>query len=105
MDLPQHRRRQQLPKSFPVGTVYVVEGRGGHCGHLRVSARRLIMPDGWWIDLPVNPEQATFAPRRPHRQSSRRIGVATAPRPLSPRQDRHAKKSALVAGTGQLQRR
>jgi hypothetical protein len=107
MDLPQHRRLQGdglLPKSFPVGAVYVVERRGGHCAQFRVSARRLIMPDGWWIDLPVNPQRATLAPPRPRRQSSRKIRVAIGAK-ASFALERYAKKSALVAGTGRLQRR
>ncbi len=56
MNLPKGRRLQQVPKYFPVGSAYVVEGRGGYCGRFRVSARQLIMPDGWWIDLPINPD-------------------------------------------------
>jgi hypothetical protein len=104
MDFLEHRRLQQLPKSFPVGAVYVVEGRGGYCRQFRVSTRRLIMPDGCWIDLPVNPERAMAAPSRLRRQSSRKIRVATGAK-ASFAPARYAKKSALVAGTGRLQRR
>ena len=41
----------QLPNRFPVGTRYVIEGRPGKKGELRIVSRRVIMPDGQAIDL------------------------------------------------------
>jgi hypothetical protein len=45
----------RLPSRFPVGTRYVVEGRGGSQGQLRICSRYLEFPDGRQIDLPVDP--------------------------------------------------
>jgi len=41
----------QLPSRFPVGTRYVIEGKAGKKGELRVVSRQLIMPDGQAIEL------------------------------------------------------
>jgi len=38
----------RLPKQFPVGTRYVIEGRAGH-----VHLRYLEFPDGRHVDLPA----------------------------------------------------
>jgi hypothetical protein len=43
-----------LPSRFPVGTRYVVEGRGGGRGRLRIRLRYLEFPDGRHIQLPVD---------------------------------------------------
>ena len=59
-------RISRLPSRFPVGTRYVIEGRGGH-----VYLRYLEFPDGRQIKLPadhVTPReprtQMTTGPRR-----------------------------------------
>jgi len=38
----------RLPKEFPVGTRYVIEGRGG-----RIQLRYLEFPDGRHVELPA----------------------------------------------------
>ena len=38
---------KRLPSRFPIGTRYVIEGRGG-----RISLRYLEFPDGRKVDLP-----------------------------------------------------
>jgi hypothetical protein len=43
----------RLPNRFPVGTRYVIEGRGGGEGRLRIHLRYLEFPDGRQVDLPV----------------------------------------------------
>jgi len=43
----------RLPNRFPIGTRYVVEGRGGSRGRLRIRSRYLEFPDGKHVDLPV----------------------------------------------------
>jgi hypothetical protein len=35
-----------LPTRFPVGTRYVIEGRRGKSGRLRIVSRQLILPNG-----------------------------------------------------------
>ena len=39
----------RLPRRFPVGTRYVIEGRGG-----RIRLRYLEFPDGRKVDLPAD---------------------------------------------------
>jgi hypothetical protein len=47
-------RADGLPSRFPVGTRYVVEGRGGGQGRLRIRLRYLEFPDGRHVELPVD---------------------------------------------------
>ena len=54
-----------LPSRFPIGTRYVVEGRGGPRGHLRIQLRYLEFPDGRHVDLPIAREQPTRSRRWP----------------------------------------
>ena len=61
MRLPQIVRSSRLPKRFPVGTIYVVEGRGGEHGNLRVSSRYLVLPGGRRIDVPADLGRAASA--------------------------------------------
>ena len=51
MHLSASRKLRGLPRSFPVGTTYVVEGRGGEAGHLQVFSRYVVLPDGRRINL------------------------------------------------------
>ncbi len=44
----------RLPDRFPVGTRYVIEGRGGGDGRVRIHLRYLEFPDGRLVDLPVD---------------------------------------------------
>jgi len=52
MRLPVDRQFSPLPKRFPVGARYVVEGRGGEDGHLRVVSRYVVLPGGQRINVP-----------------------------------------------------
>jgi hypothetical protein len=40
-----------LPRSFPIGSTYVVEGRGGGEGDLRVFSRYVVLPGGKRINI------------------------------------------------------
>jgi hypothetical protein len=52
-----------LPSRFPVGTRYVIEGRGGDKGQLRVHSRFIAFPDGRTVTLPADlAERAAFRP-------------------------------------------
>ena len=51
MGLPIHRQKE-LPRRFPVGAKYVVEGCGGDEGGLRVIARYIVLPGGRRINVP-----------------------------------------------------
>jgi len=56
MHLSLGRDVSKLPKQFPVGTTYVVEGRGGADGNLRVFSRYVVLPNGQRINLGADPE-------------------------------------------------
>ena len=56
-------RLGRLPSRFPVGTRYVIEGRGGERGQLRISLRYLQLPDGRQLTLPVD-QAGRMASRR-----------------------------------------
>jgi len=73
----------RLPKRFPVGTRYVMEGRDG-----RISLRYVEFPDGRRVELP-----ADLARRTKARIRARRNGE------LAPRTG--SKKNAGRAGTAQ----
>jgi hypothetical protein len=45
----------RLPNRFPVGTRYVVEGRGQGNGQMRIHLRYLEFPDGRHLDLLADP--------------------------------------------------
>ena len=55
MSLLTDRQIRHLPRRLPVGTVYVVEGRGGQHGDLRVSSRYVVMPSGQKVEFPAEP--------------------------------------------------
>jgi hypothetical protein len=57
----------RLPKRFPVGTRYIVEGRGDTKGHLDIRLRYLEFPDGRHLDLPAEPS-VDLARRMQHRR-------------------------------------
>jgi len=59
-------RISRLPSRFPVGTRYVIEGRGGH-----VHLRYLEFPDGRQIELPAG-RALRDAPRGPRRKAAGR---------------------------------
>jgi hypothetical protein len=54
----------RLPSRFPVGTRYVIEGRGGAQGRLRIHLRYLEFPDGRHVELPVDVAARTRRGRR-----------------------------------------
>jgi hypothetical protein len=58
----------RLPSRFPVGTRYVIEGRGGGDGRLRVHVRYLEFPDGRHVDLPVDLAERTREQTRSRRR-------------------------------------
>ena len=65
-------RSSGLPSRFPVGTKFVIEGRPGREGKMRVSKRYIEFPDGTFIRLPVHPLIEKTRARRPRRTHSRR---------------------------------
>jgi hypothetical protein len=65
-------RADRLPDRFPVGTRYVIEGRGGGEGRLRVHLRYLEYPDGRHVTLPAD---SHLDPPRTKRRRSRRTAA------------------------------
>ena len=53
MGLPIDRLSSRLPRRFPVGARYVVEGYGGEKGNLRLIARYVVLPGGRRINIPA----------------------------------------------------
>lgn len=51
MHLSVGSKLSRLPKRLPVGTTYVIEGRGGENGHFRVLSRYVVLPGGRRISL------------------------------------------------------
>jgi hypothetical protein len=49
--MPSSHKSNRLPKTFPVGTTYVVEGQGGTHGQLLVSSRYVVLPGGQRIEI------------------------------------------------------
>jgi|ERR1700688_5321516 hypothetical protein len=82
MRLPIDRQSTPLPKSFPVGARYVVEGRGGEDGRLRVFSRYVVLPGGQRFNVPSDlGKLAAFSVHAPRgkrgRNLSRPSGLAT----------------------------
>jgi len=95
MGIAMNRSQGRLPRRFPVGATYVVEGYGGEEGKLRVIARYLVLPGGRRINVPADLSTAT-APRAlafRRRASAKQSGPKT--RPSS-----GGKKFAARRGTG-----
>ena len=60
-----------LPREFPEGTRFVVEGRPDPDGKTRIVSRYLVFPDGRRVDIPALPV-ARLRPVR-HRRKGRRL--------------------------------
>ena len=74
MRLPIDRQSNPLPKRFPIGARYVVEGRGGEDGHLRVISRYIVLPGGQRINVPSDLSKfgATFGAMSVHAPRGKR---------------------------------
>jgi hypothetical protein len=64
-------RLSSLPRRFPVGTKFVIEGQSRGEGQLRVSKRYLEFPDGTFMRLPVQPAGHEAARQRAPRKEAR----------------------------------
>ncbi len=54
MGISMNRTLGGLPRRFPVGATYVVEGYGGEEGQLRVITRYVVLPGGRRINVPTD---------------------------------------------------
>ena len=73
MGLPIDHLSSRLPRRFPVGAKYVVEGYGGDVGNLRVIARYVVLPAGGGSMFRL------ILPSR-HRRGRRLFGAASNPK-------------------------
>ena len=100
MHLSTSHNSRNLPKKFPIGTTYVVEGRGGEAGELQVYSRYLVLPGGKRINLADDP-QVKAERRRTRRPTSARGGSRNQRKPTSVT----AKKISTGVGTPRQGRR
>ena len=63
MGLPMDRLLRRLPRRFPVGATYVVEGYGAEEGDLQVIARYVVLPGGRRINVPADLSRPAASPR------------------------------------------
>ena len=103
MHLSASHKPNRLPKRFPIGTTYVVEGRSGEEGHLRVFSRYLVLPGGRRINLAddFGGNFAGPASPRTHRRARSRNGTQNRGKSAAGR----TKKNMKQAGTTPQQRR
>ena len=116
MHLSLGRNVSRLPKRLPVGTTYVVEGRGGEDGNLLVFSRYVVLPDGQRINLGADPENVPekhalgLEPRVlpgpvPSRARRPRSRQAATPQNGGKRRASRPKKISANAGTTRRPRR
>ena len=103
MHLSDSHNPRGLPKKFPIGTTYVVEGRGGEAGALQVYSRYVVLPGGKRINLVDDSKAKAAGPASPHprRPGRARNGSQNGRKGPNPR----AKKITAGAGTPRQGRR
>ena len=107
MHLSLSRNVSRLPKRFPVGTTYVVEGHGGEDGHLRVFSRYVVLPNGQRINLGADLAAAptSRARRARSRQAASPAGAQNRARTDGKRGSARTKKISANGGTPRRHRR
>ena len=99
MYLQRNRKQGRLDKRFPVGTTYVVEGRGDPEGRLCVFSRYVVLPGGERINLAADSSAAaTLRNRRIRKSGPRAIQESVTRRP-GKRPAGPTKKIMAAAGT------
>jgi len=94
MGVSVNRSPGQLPRRFPVGATYVIEGYGGEEGKLRVIARYVVLPDGRRINL-ADDFSGPASPRVRRRTRSRGENQAQ-----NRGKTRSARRKKIMAGGG-----
>ncbi len=102
MHLSAGHKPNRLPKRFPIGTTYVLEGRGGEHGDLRVYSRYVVLPGGQRFNLASDSGGDFAGPTSPWVRSRRRSGNGTSNRGKAAAR---AKKIMVQAGTHRQHRR
>jgi hypothetical protein len=65
MALSKSRLESRLPREFPVGAKYIIEGYGGAEGQLRIIARYVLLPSGQRINFSGGQASNVNRSRRP----------------------------------------
>jgi hypothetical protein len=99
MYLQANRKQARLPKRFPVGSTYVVEGRGDPEGHLCVFSRYVVLPGGERINLNVDLNGTATPRNRRIRSRGQREVQKSAARRHGKRRGEGTKKIIASAGT------
>ena len=99
MYLPANHKQGRLPKRFPVGTTYVVEGRGDPEGHLCVFSRYVVLPGGERINLATDLSAAATPRNRRIRSRGPRVAQKSVPGGPGKRRVERNKKIMATAGT------
>jgi hypothetical protein len=94
MHLSASFKPNRLPRRFPVGATYVVEGCGGAEGQLRVFSRYVVLPDGRRINL-ADDFRGPASPRVRRRTRSRGENQAQ-----NRGKTRSARRKKIMAGGG-----
>jgi len=95
MHLPMNSPPAALPRRFPVGAVYVVEGRSSAEGDLKVLSRYVVLPTGRRINVPA--ENAGRS--RPQAMSGRHRRSRAVEKAAKSSPVRNSKKIAHRTGT------
>ena len=95
MSISTSRTASRLPRRFPVGATYVIEGYGGEEGKFRVIARYVVLPGGRRINVPAD----LSGPPAPRALAFRRRANTKQSQPET-RSARRRKKIAARRGTG-----
>ncbi len=95
MSLSVERLARRLPRRFPVGATYVIEGYAAQEGDLRVISRYVVLPGGRRINVPADLSRPTASPRA---RVFRRTGNPEQSRAKS-RSERSGKKIVARRGT------
>jgi hypothetical protein len=93
MALSKSRSEERLPRQFPIGAKYVVEGHGGEEGQLRVSARYILLPGGQRINVSGQASSFSRGRRSPALRVPSKIRGGTAAKNLTGRRGTAARAS------------
>jgi hypothetical protein len=93
MALSKSRLEERLPRQFPIGAKYVVEGHGGEEGQLRVSARYILLPGGQRINVSGQASSFSRSRRSPALRVPSKIRSGTAAKNLTGRRGTAARAS------------
>jgi hypothetical protein len=93
MALSKSRLEARLPREFPVGAKYIVEGYGGADGQLRVITRYVLLPGGQRINVSGQASSFNRGRRSPAVPVPSKIRRGTAAKNLTGRRGTAARAS------------